>query len=235
MTKDLTLALQNSRLLFDQAQIDAAVKTIGETGGLDGLVNNAGVGRGGPLEHLAIDEWRYQLEVNVIGQVAMTKAALPLIRRYRGRIVFIGSIGGRVGTMLMGPYNASKFAIEGIGDALRQEMQPFGISVSIIEPGSIKTDIWEKAQDTMARLERELPAEALEQYAWHLEAFKRGLEKQAKQGVGPEKTSAAIEHALFAKRPKTRYLVGVDAKAMATMGVALPDRARDAVVKKLGY
>ena len=128
----------------DQAQIDAVAKQIADDGGsLDGVVNNAGIGRGGPLEYLPLEIWREQLEVNVLGQVAVTKAVLPFIRAARGRIVFIGSIGGKVATMLMGPYNASKFAIEAIGESLRSELHLWGISVSVVEPGAIKTPIWE--------------------------------------------------------------------------------------------
>lgn len=218
----------------DQAHIDAVAKLLAEAGGgLDGLVNNAGIGRGGPLEYLDLDEWRNQLEVNVIGQVAVTKAMLPAIRAATGRIVFIGSIGGRLGSPLMGPYNASKFAIEGIGHALRQELKPKGIHVSVIEPGAIDTKIWEKAQDTMDRLRSELPPIALEEYAEPLETFAKGLEMNARNGVAPEVVAKAVEHALTAKRPRTRYLVGKDAKAVGSLGRVLPDRALDTIVAKI--
>ena len=218
----------------DQSQIDAVAKQIeADSGRLDGLVNNAGIGRGGPLEYLELDEWRTQLEVNVVGQVAVTKAMLPLIRPANGRVVFIGSIGGRLGSPLMGPYNASKFAIEGIGHALRQELKPKGIHVSIIEPGAIRTEIWHKAQDTMDRLRSELPAIALEEYAEPLETFAKGLAMNAKNAVAPLVVAKAVEHALTAKRPRTRYLVGKDAKAVGALGRILPDRALDTIVAKI--
>lgn len=193
----------------DQRQINAAAKQIeSECGRLDGLVNNAGIGRGGPLEYLELDEWRAQLEVNVIGQVAVTKALLPLIRAAKGRVVFIGSIGGRLGSPLMGPYNASKFAIAGIGHSLRQELKPKGVHVSIIEPGAIDTEIWNKAQDTMDRLRSDLPAVALEEYAEPLEAFAKGLAIRQGRGVAEREGSSMRPSTWRANRPRCRPWVG---------------------------
>jgi NAD(P)-dependent dehydrogenase (short-subunit alcohol dehydrogenase family) len=218
----------------DQSQIDAVAKQIeADSGRLDGLVNNAGIGRGGPLEYLDLDEWRSQLEVNVIGQIAVTKAMLPLIRPAKGRVVFIGSIGGRLGSPLMGPYNASKFAIEGIGHALRQELKPKGVHVSVIEPGAIDTEIWNKAEDTLERLRSELPPIALEEYAEVMATFEKGLTMNAKNGISADVVAKVVEHALTAKRPRTRYLVGKDAKAVGALGRFLPDRALDVIVAKI--
>ncbi len=145
----------------DQAQIDAVAGQIAGGGGsLDGVVNDTGIGRGGPLEYLPLETWREQLEVNVLGQVAVTKAMLPFIRAAHGRIVFIGSISGKVATQLTGPYGASKFAIEAIGESLRSELRPWGISVSVVEPAAVKTPIWDKTRQEADRLERALPEEA---------------------------------------------------------------------------
>lgn len=217
----------------DDAQIEAAAKTIDEdVGSLTGVVNNAGIGRGGPLEYLPIQEWRDQLEVNVIGQVAVTRAVLPLLRKDRGRIVFIGSIGGRLGSSLMGPYAASKFAIEGIGEALRHELHPWGMHVAVVEPGAIKTPIWAKADETMERLRRDLPPEALEHYEPHIASFEKGRHDAEKRGVGPEKVAKAVEHALFARRPNHRYLVGPDAKLMGNLTRVLPDKAKEAIIRR---
>ena len=216
----------------DQAQIDAAAKQIGGGGRLDGVVNNAGIGRGGPLEYLPLEVWREQLEVNVLGQVAVTKAVLPFIRAAGGRIVFIGSIGGRVATMLMGPYNASKFAIEAIGESLRSELHPWGIGVSVVEPGAIKTPIWDKARQQADRLERALPEEARTRYARHIAAIRKAIEMQDRQGVSPDKVAAAVERALFSPRPKTRYLVGTDARVQALLVRWLPDRTREAIIRR---
>ena len=217
----------------DQAQIDAVAKQIGEeAGALHGLVNNAGIARGGPLEYLPIEEWREQLEVNVIGQVAVTKATLPLIREGAGRITFIGSIGGKVANPMTGPYNASKYAIEAIVASLRQELQPWGIHVSVIEPGAIKTAIWDKANDSADRLERELPEEAHERYARHIAAVRKMITFQDGQAVGPEKVAKAVEHALFASRPRSHYLVGTDARAMSALARLLPDRPREFAIRR---
>ena len=219
----------------DQATIDAAAKRISEESGneLHGLVNNAGIGRGGPLEFLELDEWREQLEVNVVGQVAVTKSMLGLIRSGHGRIVFIGSIGGKVATMMMGPYNASKFAIEGIGEALRHELHPWGINVAVVEPGAIRTEIWSKATETADQLEASLSAEALSLYARHMASMRKALQMQTRNAVPAQKAADAVRHALLDPRPRTRYLVGRDARAMSAMVRLLPDRAREALVRRV--
>ena len=144
----------------EPATIDEAVRTVTDTVGEDGLVglvNNAGVAIGGPLEYLAVEQWRHQFEVNVLGPVAVTRAFLPLIRQGGGRIIFIGSIGGRVAAPFVGPYSASKFAVEAIAESLRQELQPWHIPVVVIEPGAIKTPIWEKGLSQADEIEAALP------------------------------------------------------------------------------
>ncbi len=218
----------------DQAQVDAAAGHIaGNNGGLHGIVNNAGIATGGPLEYLPLAAWRQQLEVNVLGQVAVTKAMLPLIRSAGGRIVFVGSISGKVATMMLGPYCASKFAIEAIGESLRHELHPWQISVSVIEPGAIKTAIWDKGRRDADDLERELPAEARARYADHIAAIRKGIDMQNRHGAEPEKVAKAVEHALFSSRPKTRYLVGADAKVQSALVRCLPDKPREAVLRRI--
>ena len=217
----------------DQAQVDAAATQIArDDGGLDGIVNNAGIARGGPLEYLPLAVWREQLDVNVLGQVAVTKAMLPLIRSARGRIVFIGSISGKVATMMLGPYCASKFAIEAISDSLRHELHPWHISISVIEPGAIKTAIWDKGRQQADDLERDLPAEARTRYADHIAAVRNGIDMQDRHGADPQSVAKAVEHALFSPRPRTRYLVGTDAKVQSALARCLPDRPRDAIIRR---
>jgi short-subunit dehydrogenase len=148
-------------------------------------------------------------------------------------VVFIGSIGGRVATQLMGPYNASKFAIEAIGESLRSELHPWGISVSVVEPGAVKTPIWDKARQQADRLEQALPDEARVRYARHIAAIRKAIEMQDRQGTSPDKVVAAVEHALFSPRPKTRYLVGTDARVQALLVRWLPDRPREAIIRRL--
>jgi NAD(P)-dependent dehydrogenase (short-subunit alcohol dehydrogenase family) len=221
----------------DEASIDAAVRRIDQAvgpAGLQGVVNNAGVARGGPVEHLPLDEWRTQLEVNVIGQVAVTRAAIPLVRRGNGRICFVGSISGRLGSGLMGPYAASKFALEGIAQCLREELRPWGIKVSVIEPGPIKTPIWDKGRAYAAEIEAQLGPAALAQYRDQVDALVKGVDTNERIGASPSKTSDAIEHALFAARPKHRYLVGAPAKIAGPLTRFLPDKALDRLMRVLG-
>jgi NAD(P)-dependent dehydrogenase (short-subunit alcohol dehydrogenase family) len=211
----------------DADQIKLALDSVAEavgTGGLAGLVNNAGTAMGGPVELLPLDEWRQQLEVNVIGQVAVTQAALPLLRTARGRVAFIGSVSGRIATPMMSPYCASKHAIEAIGESLRQELRPWGMQVAVIEPGAIATPIWGKGRKTADRLEALLGPEAERLYGSELTRVRRLIDHQDKVGIPPAKVAAAVEHALFAKRPKHRYLVGTDARAGALLDRFLPDR-----------
>ena len=219
--------------ITDEAAVAAvAARIADEAGRLDGVVNNAGVAVGGPIEFLPLDDWRRQFEINVFGQLAVTRAVLPLIRAGRGRVVFIGSTSGRVATPLLGPYCASKFAIEGIGETLRHELHPWGIAVSVVEPGAVRTAIWDKGRGEVARLEVELPAEARRLYARHIAAVRKGIEDQERQGVGPEKVADAVQHALLARRPRTRYAVGTDARIQFALVRLLPDRPREAIIRR---
>lgn len=220
----------------DGAAIAEAASTIGAIvgkHGLDGLVNNAGVAMGGPVEYVPVESWRTQLEVNVIGQIAVTQAMMPLLRQAVGRIVFIGSIGGRVGGSLMGPYNASKFALEGICEAFRNELRPWGMKVILIEPGAIKTEIWAKGRSQADELARVLPAEAQTQYASHITDIRRMIDKQERIGIAPERVAKVVERALVSPRPRARYLVGIDAKVGGALSRVLPDGAKDAIFRRL--
>ncbi len=217
--------------ITEAEQVAAAAERIaGEAGGgLDGLVNNAGVAIPGPLETLAIEDFRRQVEVNLTGHVAMTQAVLPSIRRARGRVVFISSIGGRIAFPLTGAYHAAKFGIEAVGDVFRQELRPWGISVSIVEPGSIDTPIWERGErtaDELADPRRE------ELYGGPIESYRKVVKQLAERGISPEKVAKTIEHALTAGRPRTRYLVGIDAKVQARLKPLLPARLFDRIVAR---
>jgi NAD(P)-dependent dehydrogenase (short-subunit alcohol dehydrogenase family) len=215
----------------DAAQIAAAAEEIGAgTGGrLDGLVNNAGVAIPGPLETLAIDDFRRQIEVNMTAHVAVTQAMLPAIRSARGRVVFVSSIGGRVALPLTGAYHAAKFGIEAVGDIFRQELRPWGIKVAIVEPGSIDTPIWERGErtaDELATPERE------ELYGEVVERYRKVIRDTAERGIPPGKVAETIEHALTARRPRSRYLVGAEAKIAARFKQLLPTAVFDAVVRR---
>ena len=214
------------------ASAASAVETAASGHGVRGLVNNAGIAVGGPLEFVPIDELRRQLEVNVVGQVAVTQAFLPALRQAKGRIVNIGSISGRMATPFVGPYAASKFALEAITDALRIELRPWGIGVSIVEPGSIDTPIWDKGQEQQARIREQLPPAGQELYAHAMDAMTGALETFQRRAVPPQKVADAVAHALTAKRPKTRYLIGTDARLQAVMSTVAPDRLADRLITR---
>lgn len=216
----------------DGDSIAAALQTVDAAapGGLAGLVNNAGVGFGGPLEFVPVEQWRQQLEVNFIGQVAVIQAALPALRRARGRIVNVSSIGGRLASPFFGPYNASKFALEAITDSLRLELRDSGVEVIAIEPGAVATPIWGKGRATAEQMMSNMPAEAQRLYGGGIEAMRRAISELERSGVPPLDVARAVEHALTARRPKTRYVVGREAKMRLTVSRLLPTRVMDRLV-----
>jgi NAD(P)-dependent dehydrogenase (short-subunit alcohol dehydrogenase family) len=217
----------------DPEQIAAAAERVEREsdGGLDGLVNNAGVAVPGPLETIPLDDLRHQLEVNLIAYVAVTQAMLPQIRRKQGRVVFLASIGGRIAFPFAGPYHASKFATEAIGDVFRQELRPWGIKVAIIEPGSIDTPIWDRGQQKATEVEAKSPQTNL-LYGAAIEKFRKVIEDTAERGIPPEKVAKAIAHALESSRPKSRYLVGLDAKVQARLQPLIPTPWFDWIVAR---
>lgn len=220
----------------DAAQRDAAAKTVdaavGEAG-LAGLVNNAGVLRAGPMECVELDEMRWVLEVNLMGPVALTQTLLPLLRRARGRVVNVTSMGGRFVNPLAGPYCASKFALEAVTDALRQELHPWGMHVSAVEPGAIKTPIFDKAATESRAMFERLPERARSLYREQVDAIEAAGEKLGAAGAPPEKVVRAVVHALTASRPRTRYVVGTDARIQLALKALLPARAVDALLARL--
>lgn len=212
----------------EQAQIAAAAETVGPE--LHGLVDNAGIAIAAPLELVPLDELRHQLEVNVVGQVAVLQAVLPALRRARGRVVLMGSIGGRSALPFLGPYAASKHALEAIADSLRIELRPLGVGVSIVEPGSIATPIWRKGAERADSLRERSDADRAALYAAAVARF-REVALSRGPGADPEVVAKAVEHALTAGRPKARYLVGRDAHIRAWIE-RLPTRLRDRVLAR---
>lgn len=216
----------------DAGQISAAAERIGGEAGLDGLVNNAGIAVPGPLETLPIDDFRRQVDVNLNAQVAVTQAMLPAIRAARGRVVFITSIGGLVAFPMFGAYHAAKFGLEAVGDVFRQELRPWGISVSVVEPGSIATPIWERGQEEVDSIANRVGDGHLDLYGEAIEAYREVARKTEARGIPPERVAAKIEHALSARRPRVRYLVGADARGQALLSRVLPDRLVDWIVAR---
>jgi NAD(P)-dependent dehydrogenase (short-subunit alcohol dehydrogenase family) len=220
--------------ITDSASIAAAAETVTAASGgrLAGLVNNAGIAVTAPLEFLPVEELRRQLEVNVIGHVAVTQAFLEALRAARGRIVNISSIGGRIALPLLGAYAGSKFALEGISDALRRELRPWGIAVAVVQPGAIATPIWDKGSVAAEGLLAEAPAEASERYGPLIETMRSGALEAARDGLPPAAVADIVAHALTSARPRTRYLVGREAKVRATLARVLGDRVFDALIAR---
>lgn len=220
----------------DSTAIERAVETValavGDRG-LTGLVNNAGIAVGGPLEYVTPEELRFQLEVNVVGLHAVTRAFLPLVRRGRGRIVHIGSISGRIASPFIGPYAASKHAVEALADALRQELTPEGLHVSVIEPGQVRTPIWSKGLAGFTAIARRIPEEGLARYGTRLKVMEWMVQRAPRVAEPPEAVADAVIHALEAAEPKTRYVVGRDARVRLALSRWLPDRLVDAMVLRV--
>jgi NAD(P)-dependent dehydrogenase (short-subunit alcohol dehydrogenase family) len=198
---------------------------------LDAVVNNAGIVVGGPLEAVPLSELRRQLEVNVVGQVAVTQALLPRLRRTRGRVVFVSSLSGRVATPLTGPYNASKFAIEAVADALRMEVAPWGIRVALVEPAQTDTDMWRKADDDLTSTVALLSPGHRDLYAKHIDGFRKSIPRSQRMAKPVETVAETIERALTARRPRARYVVGTPARIQAVLARMTPTPVLDVMLR----
>jgi NAD(P)-dependent dehydrogenase (short-subunit alcohol dehydrogenase family) len=215
-------------LVFDVTDGEAVARAAAEVESLRGLVANAGIAIAAPLEYLPTDELTRQLDVNVVGQLRVVQAFLPALRRERGRVVLMGSVGGRSALPFLGAYAMSKFALEAMADSLRLELAPFGMHVSIVEPGTIATAMWTKPQRSL----EDFPPELAERYGERIEKFRRlAQQRSSEHGVPPLEVAKAVEHALTAETPRTRYIVGPDAKRRARVQL-LPDRLRDRVLTR---
>src|SRR5215813_439446 len=216
----------------DPRSIEAAARAVTDLLGgrpLEGLVNNAGIDIAGPLETSSVADVRSQFEVNVIGLLSVTQAFLPLLRQSRGRIVNIGSVLGRLAIPFMGAYSASKFALEGLTDAFRIELLPWGIHVSLIEPGPVETPLWSKTH-LLAGMSGERGDGKL--YATANAAAHAAFTKFGQSGISPDRVATKVFEALTARNPKPRYLVGRDAKALSLLAALVPDRIRDRMLIK---
>ncbi len=195
------------------------------------LINNAGIVVVSPAEFIPIDELRKQMDVNFIGAVALTQAALSALRSSRGRVLNISTISGRLSLPFTWPYSASKYAMEAWSDGLRMELRPLGVEVVLIEPGSIQTPIWEKSLRTNRDLFDRLPETARTLYGTELNALQSRIE-QTSRGADVSIVCKAVRKALSARSPRTRTLVGTDAKVLIWFKRLLPDRWFDAFIRK---
>jgi NAD(P)-dependent dehydrogenase (short-subunit alcohol dehydrogenase family) len=200
---------------------------------LDAVINNAGIVVSGPMELVTNDDWRRQLDVNVIGQLAVTRAVMPRLRQSKGRVVFISSVNGQLSMPLVGAYAASKFALEAAADALRMEVRPWGVAVVLVEPAQTDTDLWRTADTVANELEEALSPEHRALYARHIAGFKKSIPMSQRLAVATEKVSAVVEQALIVKRPRARYVVGVGPKLQVALMTNLPTRVRDIVLRKV--
>ncbi len=207
------------------------VATTVASAGLSGLVNNAGFALAGPLELLSTTDLRQQLEVNVIGQLAVSQVFLPLLRQARGRIINMSSIAGRATTPFLGAYSSSKFALESLSDALRCEVRPWGVSVSLIEPGAVQSRIWERSMAHAEATLSQTRPDQLALYRMQLERLRELSVKVQRRAIPAIAVAKVVARALTAARPKTRYLVGYDAKFRALLKFWLPDRIQDALLE----
>lgn len=218
----------------DAAQILAALTRVEAAvgdGGLWGLFNNAGISVAGPLEHVPIERLRRQLEVNVTGQVAVTQAFLPLLRKASGRIVITGSNSGYFSTPCLAPYCMSKYAMEAFSDALRRELRPWGINVSLLQPGAIATEIWQTSGTDFKEFMRNPPPGMVELYGGLIESIAGAARAAVGRAAPVEVVTRDVIHAFSSERPKTRYLIGAGALSRLLQSY-LPDRLMDSMVAK---
>src|SRR5215469_2586711 len=199
----------------DTDSVRAAGQQVTAAGPLHGLVNNAGVALAAPLECIPIEVFRRQLEVNLVGQLAVTQAMLPALRQARdrgadARIVMIGSIGGRIAAPMLGAYHASKFGLVGLADTLRAELAPSGIRVILVEPRPIATPIWDRSVAAADELITKIPPAALARYTAQMTSARRSAARSAKRGLPPPRAAVLIVKALTAANPRPRYLLGPD-------------------------
>jgi NAD(P)-dependent dehydrogenase (short-subunit alcohol dehydrogenase family) len=217
----------------DRAAIDAAAEKVAARGlPLRGVVNNAGIAVAGPLELLPIDELRRQFEVNVFGALAVSQAFLPQLRASHGRLIFVGSISGRFAVPFIAPYSASKFALRAFVDALRVELRPAGVAVVLLEPGSVKTPIWEKGRAARDRMVALLGPRAIPDYGRQIDVvFNQTPKREAERGMPVEHVGKALLRALTVSNPRAHYLVGAGAR-MGSILALLPSSVRDRILRR---
>jgi NAD(P)-dependent dehydrogenase (short-subunit alcohol dehydrogenase family) len=219
-----------------QELIDEAARRVSEAvgeAGLQGLVNNAGIGVGGPVEGLELEALRRQFEVNVFGQVRVSQVFLPLLRSGSGRIVNMSSVAGKVAQPFMAPYCGSKHALEAFTDSMREELRPWGIHVAAVEPGVVKTPIWDKARNRAEEAHSSRSPRLEQLYGKATRRLQDILEKLPERGIPADRVADAVEHAMTARRPRMRYPVGTDAKVGIRLRRVLGDRAFYYLMRKL--
>jgi NAD(P)-dependent dehydrogenase (short-subunit alcohol dehydrogenase family) len=211
-------------------QVASLARAIGEaTPQLDALVNNAGTAFAAPLELLDLDDLRQQFEINVVAQVGMIQAFLPLLKKAKGTIINISSVSGRFSAPVIGPYAASKYALEALSDSLRVELAPFGVQVVVIEPGSATTQIWATSRQRAEKLDKHRDGP----YGPLLARFERLINSSEKHGFSAQLVAETIEKILSSSRPRTRYPVPAKEGRVIAARKFISDRMWDKQVRKL--
>ncbi len=215
------------------SDIAAAISIIqGNDAPLFAVVNNAGIAVAGPLEYLPLEDFQRQFDVNVFGALRVTQAALPLLRRSQGRVIFMSSVSGQIAPPLLGPYAASKFALEAMADSLRMELAPFGIFVSVVQPGNVRTPIWEKGRRAKDELDTRLPAQARDHYGDVADTLVHLTKREEDSGIEAGVVAKTVLEALRAKRPRARYPVGSPPGWQRRMAALLPEHLRDRLITR---
>jgi NAD(P)-dependent dehydrogenase (short-subunit alcohol dehydrogenase family) len=199
---------------------------------LDALVNNVGIAVAGPVETLGPEDMHRQLDANLVGPLDVLRAVLPRLRASRGRVVLISSVNGLVSFPFTGLYNASKFAVEAVGDCLRVELAPFGVRVVLVEPGVVDTDPWHRMDELLDALEQGLDPTMRALYAEHFAGERRLVARLRDGAQPPDAVARAVERALTRARPKPRTLVGRDARTLVVLRAVLPARGLDAIWRR---
>jgi NAD(P)-dependent dehydrogenase (short-subunit alcohol dehydrogenase family) len=215
------------------AMAEQVAREVGEAG-LAGLVNNAGTTLPCPIEYLPLDGFRHQLEVNLVGPLAVTQAMLPLLRRAQGRVVNVTSVAGKAGVPLMAPYVAAKHGLEGLSDVMRLEFRQLGIQVTVIEPGFVGTAMGGKLQSDTEAAIRSMPDEGRRRYGPSLTKMAETVSQHAASGSPPEVVADAVLDALTSNRPRTRYPSGAGANRVLFMRRLLADRRFDRIALRAG-
>ena len=220
----------------DEQEVRRAAQVVGDAvrdSRLAGIVNNAGIAVSGPIEFVPLEQWRRQFEINLFGVVAMVQAFMPLLRENRGRIVTTGSLGGRLAQPMVAPYCGSKHALEALHDALRIELLPWGIKASLVQPGAVKTPIWNKGLEAGAEMLRDAPRQLRDLYGAAIEIATKMAVHENETGVEPIVVARAVEHALLSPRPRARYPVGRQARLMIPLTRFMPDRLKDELLLRV--
>lgn len=213
--------------------ISAACQAMSDkTGGeLFCLINNAGISLSGAMEFMPIEDFRQQLEVNLVGQLALTQACLPMLRKIRGRVIFVSSVAGRMATPFNGPYSVSKAGLVAVADVLRMELAPWHIPISVMTVGSVRTPIWEKGAHKAGEILRRMPPQARELYGSYQKRAGNFYRQAGQNGMPVEKVVSITQRMLESNHPKEYVMVGWGAVLIELVDKLLPVRLRDWLVR----